>query len=134
MANPSGKPRFPVIDLPAETDTPETAVRFLLAELVRLGSLPADAVDEAAHQIWARERLGTTAIGGGLAIPHAQVRAIAAPVGVIGRCAMPFEWPRALDGGAVGLVCLVLIQTGSVGHLLREMERLVRQLRGEDNV
>jgi PTS system nitrogen regulatory IIA component len=122
---------FPVIDLPPEADTPEAAVRFLIAKLVCAGRLCAAAADEVSRQVWQRERFGSTAIGGGVAIPHAQIRAVPAPVGVVGRCALPLHWPGAVDGGTVALVCLVVIPAGSEGHLLRELHRLARQLRGD---
>lgn len=120
---------FPVIDIPTTVDTAATLVQFLVAELVRAGSLPADYAAEVTHQVWQRERLGSTAISGGVAIPHAQIRAVARPIGVVGRCTQPLDWPGALDGGPVGLVCLLVVQAGSAELLFREFERLTRQLR-----
>jgi PTS system nitrogen regulatory IIA component len=124
------EPRFPVIDLPPEVDTPEAAVRFLVAALVRAGSLPAAAAADVVRQVWQRERLGSTAIGQGVALPHTKVRAVAGPVGVIGRCARPLDWPGALDGGSVGWVCLLVAPAGSAGSLCRALEQFSRQLRG----
>jgi mannitol/fructose-specific phosphotransferase system IIA component (Ntr-type) len=63
VALSAGDSEFPVIDLPSEVDTPEAAVRFLVAELVRTGSLPAEAAAEVTRQVWQREQLGSTAIG-----------------------------------------------------------------------
>jgi PTS system nitrogen regulatory IIA component len=130
VTEPGSETGFPVVDLPPQADSPEAAVRFLVAELVRAGSLPAEAAAEVTRQVWQRERLGSTAIGRGVAIPHAQIGAVAGPVGVVGRCSRPLDWPGAVDGGSVGLVCLVVVQAGSVGYLFRELERLARQLRG----
>ncbi len=121
---------FPVIDLPPEVGTPEAAVRSLVAELVRAGSLPAAAVIEANRAVWQRERLGSTAVGRGVAIPHAKVRGAPWPVGVIGRCASALNWPGASAGSSVSLVCLVLAPAGSGAPLLGALERLSRQLRG----
>ena len=125
-----GDSKFQTLDVPPEADTPEAAVRFLIAELVRAGSLPAGMAADVARAVWQRERLGSTAIGRGVALPHAKARGVAGVAGVVGRCAQPLDWPGALDGGPVRLVCLVVTPAGSPGSSLRALEWLSRRLRG----
>lgn len=123
--SPSGETGFPVFDLPAGAD-PAAAVRFLAAELVRSGRLSDAAAADAVTQVWSRERLGSTAVGRGLAIPHARSRMVEAPVGVIGRCAQPLDWP---GGEPVGVVCLLVVLDGTPDQLIGALERVARQLR-----
>jgi hypothetical protein len=52
VADPTGDAGFPVVDLPAAADTPDAAVRVLLAELVRSGQVPATAAAEVTRQVW----------------------------------------------------------------------------------
>jgi PTS system nitrogen regulatory IIA component len=125
VADPNGETGFPVIDMPAGAD-PTAAVRFLAAELVRSGRLPAAAAADVFTQVWARERLGTTAVGRALAIPHARSRLVEAPIGVIGRCAQPLDWP---GGEPVGLVGLIVVPDGTPDQLIGALERIARQLR-----
>jgi mannitol/fructose-specific phosphotransferase system IIA component (Ntr-type) len=100
---------FPLIDLPSEVDTANSAVARLVAELVRRGILPSELADEAVRAVWQRERLGSTAIGKGIAIPHGHVRDIEGSVVVVGRCERDVEWPESLDGAPVRVIVLVLI-------------------------
>ncbi len=129
MSEPIDEARFPVIDLPPEANTPEAAVQCLIAELVRVGKLPGELAAEVTHQVWHREKLGSTATGRGVAIPHARNVAIAGPVGVVGRCTRPLDWPNVLDGGSVWVVCLIVASSEGPGDWLRHLERLVRTLR-----
>lgn len=120
---------FPIIELPANADTPEAAVQVLLAELVRVGSLSVELAAGVASQVWLRERLGSTAIGRGVAIPCAQVPELTEPVGVVGRCVRPLDWPGAIDVCPVELVCLLVIHAGTAGHWFPALRQLVEQLR-----
>jgi PTS system nitrogen regulatory IIA component len=58
--------------------------------------------------LFARERLGSTGLGQGVAIPHGRIAKLAAPVGAFLRLKepIPFEAP---DGRPVGLLFFVLV-------------------------
>jgi PTS system nitrogen regulatory IIA component len=65
----------------------------------------------------AREKLGSTGLGGGIAIPHCRLRDWQAPVGVLLSFSegLPFDAP---DGADVDLMCaLVVPQEASDEHL-----------------
>lgn len=121
-------PKFPTIDLPPAANGPEAAVEFLAAELVRTGRLPGGATAEVVRRVWQRERLGSTAIGQKVAIPHAQTDLVCSPVGVIGRCPKSLDWPGARDGEPVRVVCLVVTPPG-LAPAARDLERVARSLR-----
>lgn len=120
---------FPLIDLPSEVDTANSAVARLVAELVRRGALPSELADEAVHAVWRRERLGSTAIGKGIAIPHARVRNVKGSVGVIGRCERDVGWPDSLGGEPVRVIVLFLTEDQSPSSHLRMLESIVRRFR-----
>jgi PTS system nitrogen regulatory IIA component len=58
--------------------------------------------------LFARERLGSTGLGQGVAIPHGRIAKLAAPIGAFLRLkeAIPFEAP---DGKPVNLLFFVLM-------------------------
>ena len=89
----------------------------------------------------ARERLGSTGVGAGVAIPHGKLDDLARPSAVFARLREPIEFD-AIDEQPVDLVFLLLApeQAGSdhlkalalVSRLLRD-ERVCARLRGADS-
>src|ERR1700739_3877324 len=57
-----------------------------------------------------RERLGSTAIGDGIAIPHGKIRGVTKIIGAFGRHQNGVDFD-SLDGGAWGL-CLAFVGAG----------------------
>ncbi len=104
--------------------------RQLLKELARLVSkeegLDPELVLEALLE---RERLGTTAIGEGIAIPHAKIKDLDHLVGAFVRLAEAVDF-EAVDEVPVDLVFLLLApeSTSSAEHL-KALARLARLLR-----
>lgn len=78
--------------------------------------------------IEARERLGTTGFGGGVAIPHGRVDALRHPLAVVARLAAPVDY-AALDGVPVDLAVLLLWPADDPGGHLRSLARVSRLLR-----
>lgn len=111
-------------------DLKPTSKRQLLKELARLVSkgeaLDPDRVLEALLE---RERLGTTAIGEGIAIPHAKIKDLDHLVGAFVRLAEAVDF-EAVDEVPVDLVFLLLApeSTSSAEHL-KALARLARLLR-----
>ena len=65
-------------------------------------------VDEVADAVLEREvKVGSTGLGGGVAIPHARLDAVKGLVGVFGRTASPVEF-KAIDGLPVDLYFLII--------------------------
>jgi mannitol/fructose-specific phosphotransferase system IIA component (Ntr-type) len=122
-------PNFPVVELPPSAASPEAAVNYLLGQLVQMGQLrPEDAAPLAA-KILRREALSSSAIGRGVALPHAKSEAVNKVVGIIGRPAQPVAWPGASDDVPIHTVSLVIIPASPAGEWLRALEGVVRQLR-----
>ncbi len=80
-----------------------------------------------------RERLGSTGIGNGIAIPHGKLTSINTIVGVFARLAHPVEF-EALDDQPVDLVFLLLAPEGSGADHLKALSRIARVLRDGDTV
>ena len=79
-----------------------------------------------------RERLGTTGIGGGIAIPHAKLHELDHMVGLFARLDQPVEFD-AVDDRPVDLIFLLLApDTGGAEHL-KALARVARLMR-EDGV
>jgi len=101
----------------------------LLHDMVLLAATQAG-VDPATveSEIDKREQLGSTGMGGGIAIPHARVAGVAKPVGVLARLKKPIDF-AAIDGAPVDLVFLLLLPTTPQGEQLTALAAVARRLR-----
>ncbi|MCX5787419.1 MAG: PTS sugar transporter subunit IIA [Elusimicrobia bacterium] len=95
--------------VPLEAPNSEKAISALVDALVLEGGEPADRAALKAA-IMAREAVGSTGVGGGVAIPHACSIHIKAPLMAVGRTAAPIDF-QAPDGNPVKLVFLIAVPT-----------------------
>ncbi len=104
----------------------------LLAELARRAAavtgLPAAML---AAALEAREALGSTGFGSGIAVPHARIAGLATPCGLFVRLdkALPYD---AIDGKAVDLVFLLLTPAGQDSTHLALLAAISRRLRDKE--
>jgi PTS system nitrogen regulatory IIA component len=75
-----------------------------------------------------RERLGSTGIGGGIAIPHGKLARLDRIVGLFATLAKPIDF-EALDDQPVDLVFLLLAPEGAGADHLKALARIARLLR-----
>lgn len=75
-----------------------------------------------------RERLGSTGVGQGIAIPHGKLPGLTAIKGLFARLAEPIEFD-AVDGQPVDLVFLLLAPEGAGADHLKALARISRLLR-----
>lgn len=75
-----------------------------------------------------REKLGTTGIGEGIAIPHARVPDLPSLTGFFVRLAVPVDYD-ALDDAPVDLVFLLLAPEEATNTQLKALARIARLLR-----
>ena len=75
-----------------------------------------------------RERLGSTGIGGGIAIPHGRLASLAQPRGLFARLAHPIDFD-AIDERPVDIVFLLLAPEGAGADHLKALARVSRLLR-----
>jgi nitrogen PTS system EIIA component len=88
--------------------------------------------DEIVTALLTREKAGTTALGGGLAIPHGRMATLGRPFAVFAHLETPIDFD-ALDGAPVDLVAVLLSPeagSGTAGTLhLKALAALSRALR-----
>jgi PTS system nitrogen regulatory IIA component len=75
-----------------------------------------------------RERLGSTGVGNGIAIPHGKLAKLDKLFGLFARLERPIDF-EALDGQPVDLVFLLLAPEGAGADHLRALARVARLLR-----
>lgn len=80
-----------------------------------------------------RERLGSTGVGNGIAIPHGKLPTLDRIVGVFARLDQPLDF-EALDDQPVDLVFLLLAPEGAGADHLKALSRIARVLRDSDTV
>ena len=100
-------------------------VQDLSARAARLTGLPEREIFDVLLQ---RERLGSTGLGHGIAIPHGKVHGLKRIVGIFARLAEPIDF-EAVDGQMVDIVFLLLAPEGAGADHLKALARISRLLR-----
>jgi len=103
-------------------------VHELSQALGRASGLDPTRIEEA---VWARERIGTTAIGDGIAIPHARLEGLAEPLVAFGLSPQGVDFD-APDGHAARLVFLILTPADRPGAQLEILADISRTLKDLD--
>ncbi|KAA0699290.1 PTS IIA-like nitrogen-regulatory protein PtsN [Neorhizobium sp. P12A] len=80
-----------------------------------------------------RERLGSTGVGNGIAIPHGKLTSVKSIIGIFARLEAPVDF-EALDDQPVDLVFLLLAPEGAGADHLKALSRIARVLRDQDLV
>jgi PTS system nitrogen regulatory IIA component len=75
-----------------------------------------------------REKLGSTGVGNGVAIPHGKLQKLGNVFGLFARLERPIDF-EALDGQPVDLVFLLLAPEGAGADHLKALARVARLLR-----
>lgn len=105
--------------------TKKQALLELSDKAAQLTKLPARAIFDALIQ---RERLGSTGIGDGIAIPHGKLARCEKILGVFARLEKPIPFD-ALDDAPVDLIFLLLAPEGAGADHLSALSRAARALR-----
>ncbi|NTJ41181.1 PTS IIA-like nitrogen regulatory protein PtsN [Agrobacterium larrymoorei] len=102
----------------------------LAAKASRITGVPEREVFDVILQ---RERLGSTGVGHGIAIPHGKLGSISTITGVFARLETPVDF-EALDDQPVDLVFLLLAPEGAGADHLKALSRIARVLRDPELV
>jgi nitrogen PTS system EIIA component len=124
-----------------KADTKTSLLQGLSRHAARLVDI---SFDQIATAIMRREALGSTGTGEGVALPHARLKEIRQPFGLLARLKHPMDFD-AIDGKPVDLVFFLLLPAGSrdeqpgalafVARVLRRtevLEELRRAVTGND--
>jgi PTS system nitrogen regulatory IIA component len=110
-------------------ELPAAAKKTLFTQLAGIAAGVADLDPRlVAERLSAREKLGSTGFGGGVAIPHAKLPGLASVTGVFARLAQPIEFD-AVDGLPVDLVFALLSPVDAGADHLKALARVSRRLR-----
>ena len=82
-------------------------------------------------ELFKREELGSTGVGGGVALPHARFHQISKPFGMFVRLRRPMDFD-AVDAKPVDIVFLLLLPEGSDGEQLGALACIARKLRNPE--
>jgi nitrogen PTS system EIIA component len=112
------------------TDLKGVTKREILLELVKSFKKASfvDNVDEAVDVVLEREKLGSTGIGEGIAIPHGKMKSIDGLICAFGRSRQGVDFD-AVDDKPVHIFFLLLAPEESVGLHIQMLSRISRILR-----
>ena len=115
--------------LPAlKVNSKKQALQELAARAASLTGQNERAVFEVLLQ---REKLGSTGVGNGIAIPHGKLPKLERLFGLFARLERPIDF-EALDGQPVDLIFLLLAPEGAGADHLKALARVARLLRDAD--
>ena len=117
--------------LPALKANSKKQLLQLLAE--KAASLTGIPEREIFDTILQRERLGSTGVGNGIAIPHGKLPGVKRITGIFARLEIPVDF-EALDDQPVDLLFLLLAPEGAGADHLKALSRIARVLRDRDIV
>lgn len=104
------------------------ALQEIAAKAATLTGLSDKAILETLMQ---REKLGSTGVGNGVAIPHGKLPKLNKVFGLFARLERPIDF-EALDGQSVDLIFLLLAPEGAGADHLKALARAARVLRDPD--
>ncbi len=114
-----------------EAEDRDGVIKELLDRLVECGRIDKDKEQPILKALIDREELGSTAIGNGVAIPHAKLDAIDDIVAAFGISHKGVDF-NALDGEKVYLFFLLVAPSESAGPHLKVLARITRLLRDKN--
>jgi len=85
-------------------------------------------VSEIVEGILQREKLGSTGIGGGVAVPHAKLEGLKGVVGAFGRSAAGLDF-NAVDGEAVHLIFLIIGPPDKNEEYLQSLQKVMMAIK-----
>lgn len=94
-----------MIDLAA--DTKQAALEAMVRQAIEAKVLPKTRRDQAVEALMERENRGSTALGGGVAIPHAKIPGLQKIAGLVARSVDGVEY-RAIDGEPVHVFVMLI--------------------------
>jgi len=110
-----------------KVSTRKQALQELSERAAEVSGLPAREIFDALLQ---RERLGSTGVGGGIAIPHGKLPRVDRMIGLFARLERPIDY-EALDGEPVDLIFLLLAPESAGADHLKALSRVARAFRDQ---
>ena len=108
----------------------EGVIRELVSCLVDSGQLKNDEQENIVEAILKREKLGSTGIGRGIAVPHTKHASVDQPVGTVGVSINGVDF-ESLDGEKVQLFFMLISPPDRPGDHLKALENISKQLQDD---
>lgn len=118
-----------LIALGLEVEDKEDLLRQFVQRLVDHGRV--EETSTLMDELLKRERVMSTGIGGGIAIPHALLNDVGDLVILFGRTRKPLDF-QALDGNPVDLVFMLVGPKGAANLYVKLLARISRLLQNDD--
>ena len=106
----------------------EGVVRQMAAHICSQDSGPEVPEELVVKALLERERLGSTGVGEGVAIPHAKIPGLESLIAAFGRSRQGVDF-EAIDQQPVRLICMLLVPENSAGTHLKALARISRLLK-----
>ncbi|MGN6469480.1 MAG: PTS IIA-like nitrogen regulatory protein PtsN [Rhizobiaceae bacterium] len=124
-----------LIEVPAimpalKANSKKQVLQLLAEKAARITGLPEREIFDT---VLRREKLGSTGVGNGIAIPHGKIPGVRRITGVFARLEQPVDFD-SLDDQPVDLVFLLLAPEGAGADHLKALSRIARVLRDTDTV
>jgi len=110
-------------------DNASDAVREIISKLTFTGAIQRKHEFDVLRSILKRESLGSTGIGGGIAIPHASHSSVDHPVGATGVSREGIDF-NSVDSQPVHVVFLYLLPVDQPEESAKAMQQIARSVRG----
>jgi nitrogen PTS system EIIA component len=105
--------------------------KLLLALARKAGAVIDVAPEQILAELQKREELGSTGVGGGVALPHARFQQVGQPTGMLLRLRKPIGFD-AVDEEPVDIIFLLLLPETSEGEQLGALAAIARKLRNPE--
>ena len=110
-------------------DVRSSSKRSLLQDLAAIAAARVGLkLEDVASNLLKREELGSTGVGGGIAIPHARLATLDRPYGLLAKLKQPIEFD-AIDGQSVDIVFVLLLPSDVENKQLGALALAARTLR-----
>ena len=107
--------------------TPKELFNFLSE---RAGELGVVSRQPCVRALAAREELGSTGLGNGIAIPHARIENLKSTIGLLATLSRPIDF-EAVDQEPVDVVLMLLMPDQAGGDQMKVLSRIARMARQE---
>lgn len=116
------------IVLNLKAPTKKAAVTELVTALKKACENEKFTVADVVDAVMEREKVGSTGLGGGVAVPHAKLAAVKGVVGAFGRLAKGIDF-NSVDGEPVSLVFLILAPPEKNEDYLASLQKTMRAIK-----
>jgi PTS system fructose-specific IIA component/PTS system nitrogen regulatory IIA component len=110
--------------------TKEEAIRAMVTSLIAAGNINPDEEESIVNKLLEREKLGSTGIGNGVAVPHTKHPSVDDLVATVAITKDGVEFD-SLDGMPVYILFLLISPPDRSGDHLRGLENISRHLRNQ---